>query len=57
MAEIIKEVKQFSNYFLSNNPCEQSVESNWQQLKVMLLELVEKSVPYKVINQHKNLSS
>ena len=53
--EIIKEMDQFSNLFLTNNPYEQSVERNWQQLKDMLLELIEKYVPHKVINPYKNL--
>ena len=45
----------FSKYFLTNNPYEQTVENNWQQLKDILLELVEKHVPHKIINPHKNL--
>ena len=32
-----------------------TVENNWQQLKNVLLELVEKYVPHKMINPYKNL--
>ena len=45
----------FLGTFLSQEPYQYSVESNWQQLKIILLPLVELYVPHKTINPYKDL--
>jgi len=51
----LEEMKHCSDTFLSQDPYQYSVESNWLQLKEILLHLVELYVPHKTINPYKDL--
>jgi len=45
----------FSDTFVPQDPYQYSVESNWQRLKKILLDLIELYVPSKTINPYKDL--
>ena len=52
---ILEEMNLFSSTFLSQEPHQYSVESNWLRLKSILLHVVELYVPHKTINPYKDL--
>jgi len=54
-ARIISEIEQLTNQFLSGNPHNQPIDTNWKWLKETLLIVVEKYVRHKIINPYKNL--
>ena len=49
---ILEEMNHFSNAFVSQDPYQHSVESNWQRLKKILLDLIELYVPSETINPY-----
>ena len=48
-------VNAFSNKFINSNPNSQTIDASWNSIKTMVLQLIDKHVPYKNTKQKTSL--